>query len=401
VDLGRGTAVESSSVKPLVSILIPAYNAQAWIADTLRSALAQTWEPKEIIVVDDGSTDQTLAIARQFESDSVRVVSQENLSAAAARNKAYSMCRGDYIQWLDSDDLLAPDKIARQMEALGPTRNPRLLLSSAYGRFIFRYYRAKFVPTALWCDLTPAEWLARKMEHNIFMQTATWLVSRELSEAVGPWNTTLLGDDDGEYFCRVLLASEGTRFVPEAKVYYRAPWPGSLGNIGGSARKIEAHWRSMQLHIKYLRSTRDSDKVRKACLTYLQTCLIYFYPERPDIVEEAEKLASELRGQLKPPHLGWKYEWIRRFFGWKIAKDLGIRLPRLRWWFRKWWDNALFHLRSRLSPPSEPLPRGTVQFGARRPGRTPKRRGRRPEHSQPSPVPHRKQAQADSSLGSG
>src|SRR5271170_1948910 len=105
-------------MKPLVSILIPAYNAEAWISDTLRSAIAQTWEQKEIIVVDDGSTDQTLAIARRFESDSVRVVPQKNQGAAAARNTALSLCHGDYIQWLDADDILAPDKIARQMAEL-------------------------------------------------------------------------------------------------------------------------------------------------------------------------------------------------------------------------------------------------------------------------------------------
>ena len=66
----------------LVSILIPAFNAQEWIGDTLRSAIAQTWEPKEIVVVDDGSADETLAIARSFESDSVHVITQENQGAA-------------------------------------------------------------------------------------------------------------------------------------------------------------------------------------------------------------------------------------------------------------------------------------------------------------------------------
>ena len=65
-------------MRPLVSILIPAYNAEQWIADTLRSAIAQTWERKEIIVVDDGSTDRTLAVARQFESEQVRVVAHEH-----------------------------------------------------------------------------------------------------------------------------------------------------------------------------------------------------------------------------------------------------------------------------------------------------------------------------------
>ena len=108
---------------PLVSILVPAFNAQEWIADTLHSAIAQTWENKEIIIVNDGSTDQTVAIARKFESESVRIITQKKQGAAAARNKAFSLSRGDYIQWLDADDLLSPDKIARQVEALSQCRS--------------------------------------------------------------------------------------------------------------------------------------------------------------------------------------------------------------------------------------------------------------------------------------
>src|SRR6266403_55692 len=119
---------EATILKPLVSILIPAFNAQEWIVDTLRSAVAQTWETKEIIVVDDGSTDQTLAVARKFESGTVRVVSQKNRGAASARNTALSLCRGDYIQWLDADDLLAPDKIALQIAVLDGMGTQRVLV---------------------------------------------------------------------------------------------------------------------------------------------------------------------------------------------------------------------------------------------------------------------------------
>src|SRR5215813_8687778 len=230
----------SLNMKPLVSILIPAYNAEEWIADTIRSAIAQTWEPKEIIVVDDGSTDQTLAIARLFESKTIRVLAQANQGAAAARNYAYSVSKGEYIQWLDADDLLSPDKIAKQMAMMEKCQNNRLLLSSAFGLFKYRYHRAQFRPSPLWCDLSKVEWLIRKMGQNAYMQTATWLVSRELTQAAGPWNTQLLGDDDGEYFCRVLLQSEGVRFVPEAKVYYRASGAGSLSYIAYSDRKRKA-----------------------------------------------------------------------------------------------------------------------------------------------------------------
>jgi glycosyltransferase involved in cell wall biosynthesis len=330
--------------EPLVSILIPAFNAQEWIADTIRSAIKQTWARKEIIVVDDGSTDQTAAIARQFEADGVRVVTQKNQGAAAARNTAFSLSNGDYIQWLDADDLLSPEKIARQVEALGQCRSKRTLLSAAWGRFMYRSWRAEFIPTALWCDLSPTDWLLRKMEQNIYMQTATWLASRELTQAAGPWDTKLLGDDDGEYFCRVLLASDGVRFVREARVYYRTFGYDSLSYIGRSDEKCEAQWRSMQLHVGYLRSLEDSPRVRAACIRYLRNWLISFYPERFDIVKQVEQMAMDLGEQLGPPSLSWKYSWVREIFGWNLAKRFQISLRKTRWQGEKFLDKTLFHI---------------------------------------------------------
>lgn len=334
-------------MKPLVSILIPAFNAQEWIADSLRSALAQTWSRKDVIVVDDGSSDQTLAIARQFESDAVRVVTQKNRGAAASRNRAFSLAQGDYIQWLDADDLLAPDKISRQMEAIGPCGSKRVLLSCAWGRFIYRYYRAKFTPTALWCDLSPTEWLLRKMEQNLYMQTGTWLVSRELTEAAGPWNTDLAVDDDGEYFCRVLLASDGTRFVPEANVYYRVTGSNRLSYIGRSDRKLESQWRSMCLHIGYLRSLEDSERVRAACVKFLQNWLIYFYPERPDIVRQAEQMARDLGGRLNAPRLSRKYSWMGMAFGFRTGKRAQFGLPLAKRSLTRLWDKAMSQIECR------------------------------------------------------
>ncbi|MBZ5605061.1 MAG: glycosyltransferase [Acidobacteriia bacterium] len=333
-------------MKPLVSILIPSFNAQEWIADTLRSAIAQTWDRKEIVVVDDGSSDQTLAIARRFESECVRVVSQKNQGAAAARNTAFSLSQGDYIQWLDADDLLAAGKIASQMAA-AESCDRRTLLSSAWGRFMYRSQRARFTPTQLWCDLPAVEWLLRKMSQNLFMQTSTWLVSRELTEAAGSWNTQLLGDDDGEYFCRVLLASNGVRFVPDSRVYYRIAGAGSLSYVGHSDRKIEAHWRSMKLHIRYLQSLEDSPRTRAACVQYLQTSLIYFYPEKPQIVEDAERMAQELGGQLEIPPLSWKYSWINLLFGYRAAKHAKFQLPQIKQSLLRSWDKALFRMENR------------------------------------------------------
>jgi glycosyltransferase involved in cell wall biosynthesis len=348
-------AAAADTPKPLVSILIPAHNAHEWIADTLRSAIAQTWERKEIIVVDDGSTDQTQAIARQFEAQGVCVFRQENQGASAARNKAFSLSNGDYIQWLDADDLLAPDKIARQMDLVKGGVGKRTLLSSTWGHFMYRPHRAQFIKTALWCDLTPVEWLLRKMGQNIYMQTSTWLVSRELTEAAGPWDTRLLGDDDGEYFCRVLLASDGVRFVPDAKIYYRSFGFNSLSYLGRSVQKLEAHWLSMQLHIGYLRSLEKSERVDAACSQYLRSWLLCFYPERSDIVAQAEQMATEFGQRLGVPSLSWKYSWVQKIFGWGIAKPTQRSLRRCRWSMEKWLDKLLFHIEARGLLVTKPL----------------------------------------------
>jgi glycosyltransferase involved in cell wall biosynthesis len=335
-------------LSPLVSILIPAYNADEWIADTIRSAVAQTWQNKEIIIVDDGSTDHTLEVAQRFESESVRVVRQENQGAAAARNRALSLSTGHYIQWLDADDLLAPDKIAQQMGAGEAGETQKTLLSCSWGRFMYRPRRAQFIPTALWCDLSPAEFLLRKMGQNIFMQTATWLASRELTEAAGPWDTSLLSDDDGEYFSRLLLASNGVRFVRNAKAYYRSVGNMRLSYVGRSDRKLEAMWRSMQLHVRYLRSLEDSERVRAACVKYLQDSVIRYHPLRRDILEQMYEAARDLGGQLEAPLLSWKYSWIKTLFGWDLAQRALLTLPSVKWSAVRIWDRTFFRLESRV-----------------------------------------------------
>lgn len=334
-------------MRTLVSILIPAYNAQDWFRDTIRSAVEQTWPNTEIIIVDDGSTDRTLEIAREFESERVHVFTQKNQGAAAARNKAFSICQGDYIQWLDADDLLTPNKIASQIEALGDSPNKRVLLSGSWGAFMYRPTRAKFVPSALWCDLSPVDWLVRKMGQNLYMQTASWLVSRELSEAAGPWDTRLLGDDDGEYFCRVLLASSSTLFVPEAKVYYRSSGSSSLSYIGFSNKKLEAQWLSMKAHIEYLQSLEKSERVNSACVKFLQNWMVFFYPGRLDIFEEAAEMARGLGGKLEPPQMPWKYSWIKMVFGQDMASRVQVLAPRLRWSLVRQWEKTLFRLENR------------------------------------------------------
>ena len=279
------------------------------------------------------------------------MVSTENRGLSAAVNHAFRLSQGDYIQELDADDLLAPDKIERQLAALRESDSRRILLSSPWAYFYYRTRGARFIHTSLCQDLSPVEWLLRKMGEHLHMQNATWLVSRELAEAAGPWDTRLHYDQDGEYFCRVLLASEGTRFVPGTGIFYRLNGWNRISYIGNSDKKKDSLLLSMKLHVQYLRSLEESERVRKACLTYLQTWYLDFYPERPDIVAEIHALAAQLQGRVEVPRFRWKYAWMKPIFGWKAAKWAQGTLPEMKSHLARGWDRAMFKLESRQAAP--------------------------------------------------
>jgi glycosyltransferase involved in cell wall biosynthesis len=285
-----------------------------------------------------------LSVAQEFSSDNLAIISQRNKGASAARNEAFSLCKGDLIQWLDADDVLAPDKIALQIEALNRCGGKRTLISGPWAHFIYRPHKAKFIPTPLWADLSPVEWLWRKLDQNLHMQPASWLVSRELTEAAGPWDTRLSVDDDGEYFCRILLACDRIHFVPDGRTFYRRSDGSSLSHVGRSNKKLESQFLSMQLHIGYIRSLEDSERVRRACVKYLQRWLIYFYPHRHDLVARAQAIAKELGGQLEIPRLPWEYDWIQKLFGWEVGKRAWVSGPRLRSSLTRSWDKAMYYL---------------------------------------------------------
>src|SRR6185436_1211829 len=122
---GRREGLESSNhvtlsdmvSDALVSVVIPTYNRAHLVAQTLESVFAQTWPRLQVIVIDDGSKDDTEGAVAPFR-DRIRYVKQENAGLAEARNHGMRLASGDFIAWLDSDDLWVPEKIALQMAAL-------------------------------------------------------------------------------------------------------------------------------------------------------------------------------------------------------------------------------------------------------------------------------------------
>jgi glycosyltransferase involved in cell wall biosynthesis len=301
-----------------VSILIPAYNAKRWISQTINSAIKQTWENKEIIVVDDGSKDETYLIAKSFESKNIKVIRQKNCGAAAARNHAFALSQGDFIQWLDSDDLLSPDKISIQMRGAEGEKKT-VLLSSEFGIFNLYPSNAKFNKTNLWKDLSPVDWIVTKFENNLWMNPAVWLVSRELAVKAGTWNESLSLDDDGEYFCRVVANSEFVKFVVGAKCYYRQ-WNYKSLSRDVSIEGCESLLNSLILSATLLLSIENTERTRSAVVRYMNIWTNYFYPEHKSLFERLNNYVNSIGKTLQPPKLSMNYQFIQKLFGYSIAK---------------------------------------------------------------------------------
>ena len=304
-----------------VSVLIPAYNAAAYIEQTLDSVLAQTWPNLEVIVVDDGSRDDTYALAQRYAGPQVRVVSQPNAGASAARNHAFTLATGEYIQYLDADDLLHPNKVLAQLECL--QQHPGAQLSgSAWAMFYDAPDENSLRPTILWKDYTdPVQWLVDAWENGVWMQPSAWLTHRSLIAAAGPWNEQISLHDDGEFFSRVLLQTNEIVFCVAAKSFYRKGITNSLSGIRNE-KATRSHLAVCQLYEKNLLAARNTPQTRLACANNYQRLIYEYYPAYAEIRHQAAARIQALGGSTARPHSTPAFQLVNKVLGWQLTKRL-------------------------------------------------------------------------------
>ncbi len=227
--------------EPLVSIIIPCYNAAESIAAAIGNALDQTWSHKEVIVVDDGSTDGSLGIIRSF-GERIRWQTGPNRGGCAARNAGRAAARGEYIQFLDADDLMDADKVAGQLALLkGCDWRTMAVCSVKWLDRTGRQVGPVTAPAAT--RLAGPDFLVDMWLRGGGYNAHGWLCHRRLLDEVGGWNERLLADQDGEYFGRVLCAAGQVRFLENVFVYYRRGSPGSVAsrrNYAVATSRIQA-----------------------------------------------------------------------------------------------------------------------------------------------------------------
>ena len=158
-------------MSPTVSIIVPIFNAEKHLRETIASVIHQTWKNWEMILIDDGSTDNSFEVASSYASARIKVLRQENAGASCARNHGLRLALGDYIQFLYADDLLSPQKIEHQITQL-KQNEPVTTASCAWGRFKDAPSQAIFIPDELWADFNPVEFLIKKHNNRSMMQPA-------------------------------------------------------------------------------------------------------------------------------------------------------------------------------------------------------------------------------------
>jgi glycosyltransferase involved in cell wall biosynthesis len=204
----------------LVSVVIPAYNAERFVGEAIESVLAQTHPNVECIVVDDGSTDGTAAVARAF-GTRVRMVEQANKGVSAARNAGVRAATGSLLAFLDADDRWSPDWLSRMLEALAGARADAVSCAC-------RLIDAGGAPIGtLRMHPTPTVESLLTLQGSVAPLGSNMLIERAVLDALGAWDERLLMSQDWELLFRLVASERALAYLDEPLTDYRRH-PGSL-----------------------------------------------------------------------------------------------------------------------------------------------------------------------------
>lgn len=307
-----------SDSQHLVSVVVPAYNAGSTIDETLRSVRSQSHEQLEIIIVDDGSTDDTLVVSQRHADQDPRItiMRQSNAGVAAARNAGWQAARADFIAFIDADDLWAPSKIAQQLEALIEGGERTGLVYSWYA-WIDAASRVSLKADPVFHRGEVLDYL---LESNFIGNGSSAMVRREALVAANGFETALRasgaqGCEDLLFYCRVAEAYQFA-VVPEYAVGYRY----LPNNMSSDMTRMFRSWMLVagEMAARHPdRITRVDKGIRNYARWLLQRALIagqlgYFVSILTQLVRRNPSLALRILAFDLPLDMG---SAVRRMFG--------------------------------------------------------------------------------------
>lgn len=305
----------------LVSVVIPCYNADLFLRETIESVLSQTYSSYEIILVDDGSTDGTASIIQSYATQ-VRAVFTPNRGASAARNLGTSLAQGEFIQYLDADDLLAPEALATRVAALLSTNGD---VAYCGWQKLEQSRNGHFTPTEV--KDRPIEAVHPDPEIALFTDfwcpPAALLYSRRIVEKIGCWNESLPIIQDARFLLDATLLGGRFTYVPRVSAYYRVHGSQSLSRKNQqafvkdcfeNACQVEEFWQS--------HGGMSSDRQQALLRVYGQSARFFFECDRRFFYEILNKI-HRLEPQYLPesPRL---LRFLSRWLGYLRAEQVAL-----------------------------------------------------------------------------
>lgn len=317
---------------PLVSVVIPCYNCARFLAGTLESVFCQTLQDFEIIAIDDGSTDDTVAVIRSFGSR-VRAEFGPNRGASAARNRGTELARGEFIQYLDADDLLRPDALEKRVNALISSgadvaySDWQRLEEQENGNFELGSIVARRIE-----DIHAEPQIA--LFTNFWAPPAALLYRRRVVEAIGAWNESLPIIQDARFLLDAALVGGQFVYVPGVGADYRVHRSNSLSrrnpvgfvcDVFRNACQVEAIWKN----------NGGITTQRRAALeqAYGQAARFFFEHDRPTFYTVLAKIH-----ELNPNYLPSSPTALRqlsRWLGYEQAEAIALTYRRAKQRLRK------------------------------------------------------------------
>lgn len=313
------------TANPSVAILIPAYNAETSIAEAIESALAQHGVEKEVIVIDDGSSDGTLDIIRRFNGQ-IKWETGPNRGAPSARNRALALSSAPWIQYLDADDYLTPDKIAGQLSAL--KQKPKADL--VYGPSTIEWHRSGRVEERVESISEPRDPF-RLLALWQLPQTGAVLFRRDALISAGAWKEDQPCCQEHELYLRMLMNGAELLFDSNGGSVYRRFETGTLSTsdlpmVRSERRKIENRLESFLNDNDQLTPSRKH-AINQARLNMARAA---WTGDRREAYEIHKEISAK---DFKPDTLitAKHYALVYQLFGFRFAEWVAFCLRNIKW----------------------------------------------------------------------
>jgi glycosyltransferase involved in cell wall biosynthesis len=255
---------------PLVSIIMPAYNAEKFISKSIESVLQQTYQNWELLVVNDGSKDNTSSIVKLFNYTRIKLIEQENGGVSKARNTGIANSTGEFIAFLDSDDLWLKDKLEIQVKYM--RNNQNIVLS--YGDYLSFIEDGKIIENKQLYPFKIKDLKQRLLVFN-FIATLTVMVKSDVLKATGGFDTELFGPEDWDLWIKISQKGD-IGYIKENLAMYREHEGGISKN---KKRQLGEEYKVIKRHV----STCDNSELYKKALWFFELKLSNYYFSQKDM----------------------------------------------------------------------------------------------------------------------